>query len=92
MKATKRNLKLPTFEEFVELSDTNGNKDKNDSEVEKFPHEIKSEAYWKKILFDNPYALGVLNTVMTKQSGKASDKQMNVFRRVERGEKVTSKN
>lgn len=63
-----------------------------ETEVEKFPHEIKSEAYWKKILFDNPYALKILDTVITKQNAKASDKQMNVFRRVERGEKVTSKN
>jgi len=90
MKATKKNLKLPTFEKFMELGNNDGNKNESETEVEKFPHEIKSEAYWKRILFDNPYALRILDTVMTKQNGKASDKQMGIFRRVERGEKVTN--
>lgn len=51
------------------------------------PHEIKSERYWRQILAGNDYALKVLDTVMLKQGGRASDRQMQIMRRVERGDR-----
>ena len=56
-------------------------------DFKKFPHEIKSEKYWKQILAGNSYALNILDTVMKKQKGFASDRQMEVMRRVEKGDK-----
>jgi len=53
----------------------------------KFPHEIKSVEYWLQILVDSPYALRILDTIINKQSGFASDNQMNILRKVERGDK-----
>ena len=52
----------------------------------KFPHEIKSEKYWRQILGQNKCANEVLDTIMTKQHGMASDRQMAILRRVERGD------
>lgn len=52
-----------------------------------FPHEIKSERYWRQILAGNDYALKVLDTVMLKQGGRASDRQMQIMRRVESGDR-----
>jgi multimeric flavodoxin WrbA len=57
------------------------------NEAEKFPHEIKSETFWKQVLKGNDYALKVLDTVMKKQKGFASDRQMEVLDRVRRGDK-----
>ena len=50
--------------------------------------QIKSEKYWKQILSRNDYALKILDTVMKKQKGFASDRQMEVMRRVEKGDKT----
>ena len=50
--------------------------------------QIKSEKYWKQILSGNDYALKILDTVMKKQKGFASDRQMEVMRRVEKGDKT----
>jgi hypothetical protein len=58
------------------------------NEGSKFPHEIKSESYWKKILYGNDYALDVLNTIMTKQDGFASNKQMQILKRAQSGDKT----
>ena len=52
----------------------------------KFPHLIKSEPYWRKILSGNQFALSILDTIMNRQNGYASDRQMQVLRRVERGD------
>ena len=52
-----------------------------------FPHQIKSEKYWSQVLKDSEFAMKLLKTVMTKQKGFASDRQMEVFRRVEKGDK-----
>ena len=52
-----------------------------------FPHEIKSEKFWKQILVRNDFALKILDTVMKRQKGFASDRQMEVLRRVEKGDK-----
>jgi multimeric flavodoxin WrbA len=63
-------------------------------EAAQFPHEIKSESYWKKIIDSVPnisqrtYLSSVLNTVMKKQGGKASDRQMEVLRRAASGDKT----
>jgi multimeric flavodoxin WrbA len=57
------------------------------NENTKFPHQIKSEKYWRQILTGNDFALKILDTVMKNQKGFASDRQMEVFRRVERGDK-----
>lgn len=54
----------------------------------KFPHEIKSEKYWRNILYNNKYANEVLDTIMNKQKGRASDRQMAILRRVESGDKT----
>jgi len=53
----------------------------------KFPHEIKSEKYWRQIVGNDKYANDVLDTIVKKQRGKASDRQMAILRRVERGDK-----
>lgn len=52
-----------------------------------FPHQIKSEKYWTQVLKDSEFAMKLLKTVMTKQNGFASDRQMAIFRRVEKGDK-----
>ena len=52
----------------------------------KFPHEIKSEKYWRKIVYGDKYLDEVLDTIMKKQGGWASDRQMAVLRRKERGD------
>lgn len=52
----------------------------------KFPHLIKSEPYWRKILSGNQFALSILDTIMARQNGYASDRQMQVLRRIERGD------
>lgn len=58
------------------------------TESAQFTHEIKSEAYWKKILAGNDYAIKVLDTIMKKQKGFASDRQMAILRKVESGDKT----
>jgi hypothetical protein len=52
----------------------------------KFPHEIKSEKYWRNIVYGDKYLGEVLDTIMKKQGGRASDRQMAVLRRKERGD------
>lgn len=52
----------------------------------KFPHEIKSEKYWRTIVYGDKYAGEILDTIMTKQQGRASDRQMAILRRKERGD------
>jgi hypothetical protein len=54
-----------------------------------YPHEIKSELHWQQVLKDSPYALKVLKTVMTKQNGFASDKQMAIMKRAKGGNQTT---
>ena len=51
-----------------------------------FSHEIKSESYWRKIIGNNKYATDVLDTIMKKQNGKASARQMAILRRAESGD------
>jgi DNA-directed RNA polymerase subunit RPC12/RpoP len=57
-----------------------------------FPHEIKSEIYWKTIIDSIPnfsnrnFVSQVFNTIMKKQNGFASDRQMAILRRAERGD------
>ena len=55
---------------------------------QKFPHQIKSETYWKQVLAHDSYALQVLDTVMKKQKGFASDRQMALMKRVASGDKT----
>ena len=62
------------------------------NESAQFPHQIKSETYWKKIIDSVPnpsnrsYLSKVFDTVMKKQSGFASDRQMELLRRAEKGD------
>lgn len=65
-----------SFAEFVNEDSTNS----------KFPHEIKSERYWRNIIGNDPYLTRVLTTIMNKQKGFASDSQMQVLRRRQNGE------
>lgn len=57
-----------------------------------FPHEIKSEKYWRQIIASvnsektREFATKLLNTIMHKQSGRASDRQMEVLDRIRRGD------
>lgn len=53
-----------------------------------FPHEIKSELYWKQILKGNDFVLKMLDTIMKKQKGFASDRQMEVLKRAQRGDRT----
>jgi hypothetical protein len=56
------------------------------NESAKFPHEIKSERYWRNIIGNDPYLIKILNTIMTKQNSFASDSQMQLLRRRQNGE------
>ena len=56
-------------------------------ENNKFKHQIKSEEYWKQVLKSSKYALSVLNTIMNKQNGYASDAQMVILNRAKGGDK-----
>ena len=51
-------------------------------------HKINSEKYWKRILDGNDFAMKILVTVLTKQNGMASDKQWEVLKRAESGDKT----
>jgi len=57
-----------------------------------FPHEIKSEDYWRKIISTVPNISNrkkvteILDTVMKKQKGFASERQMEVLRRAQKGD------
>jgi hypothetical protein len=53
----------------------------------KFTHKINSEKYWRRILDGNQFALKILDTVMKKQNGMASDRQWEVLKRAEIGDK-----
>lgn len=52
----------------------------------KFPHVINSEKRWRQILGNNKYALDVLDTIMQRQHGQASDRQMAILRKVQNGD------
>jgi hypothetical protein len=69
--------KLHNFESFLK-------------ESAKFSNEIKSEEYWKSVLKGDKYALKVLDTVMKKQKGFASDRQLDIMKRVASGNKSYS--
>ena len=56
------------------------------NESASFTHEIKSEDYWKKVVAHDAFALKVLDTIMKKQMGKASDRQMQILDRARRGD------
>ncbi len=62
------------------------------NESSSFPHEIRSEIYWRKIIDSIPnysnrdYVSKVFDTIMKKQSGFASERQMAILRRAERGD------
>lgn len=52
----------------------------------KFTHKIKSEKYWRAILGNNKYGNKVLDTILHKQNGFASDRQYEILKRIERGD------
>jgi hypothetical protein len=51
-------------------------------------HKINSEKYWKRILHGNDFAMKILVTVLTKQNGMATDRQWEVLKRAESGDKT----
>jgi hypothetical protein len=57
-----------------------------------FPHEIRSESYWRKIIASIPqpkqreYMTRIFDGIMRKQRGFASDRQMQLLKRAERGD------
>ena len=57
-----------------------------------FPHEIRSDEYWRQIVASIPqpkqreYMSRILDGIMKKQHGRASDRQMELLRRAERGD------
>lgn len=74
-KKIKESMKFLGFSEFL-------------NENSNFPHQIKSEDYWRKVLQGNKYALDVLDTIMKRQQGRASDRQMNILRKGEKGDRT----
>jgi multimeric flavodoxin WrbA len=76
-KKVQETMKFLGFSDFINENDF----------YKKFPHQIKNEKYWRQILSGNQFAIGILDTVMKKQRGFASDRQMEVMRRVETGDK-----
>lgn len=58
-----------------------------------FTHEIKSVKFWNQVL-SSKYAKNILNTIMTKQNGFASDRQMMILKAERDGLKInyTTKN
>jgi DNA-binding CsgD family transcriptional regulator len=80
---------LPTFEQFVSQPKPDRSRiDINeDDKATMDNNKIKSEVYWKQTLKGNDYALSVLNTIMTKQDGIATDRQMGVLNRAKNGDK-----
>lgn len=56
--------------------------------LKNFPHKINNENYWRKILDGNKFATDILDTIMKKQSGRASERQMEILKRVESGDKT----
>jgi multimeric flavodoxin WrbA len=75
-KKLKEAMRLLGYEDFLN----------EDNFYQKFPHKIQSEVYWRRALANSQYCLDVLDTVMKKQRGYASDRQMAVMRREERGD------
>lgn len=59
-------------------------------------YEIKSEKFWNQILVGKKfeYAKEVLDTIMKKQNGIATERQWNILQRAKRGnvEKYSTKN
>jgi hypothetical protein len=53
-----------------------------------FTHKINSEKYWRKMVDGNAFATQILDTVMKKQNGMASERQWEVLKRVESGDKT----
>lgn len=49
-------------------------------------HKIKSEKYWRQIVGDDSYLSKVLDTVLKKQNGFATDRQMTLLRKKENGD------
>jgi 8-oxo-dGTP pyrophosphatase MutT (NUDIX family) len=83
--------KDPAYAEKMEKTRTEVKKilkiEENLSESVDKPYEIKSEKFWRGILFGNKKALEILDTVMKRQGGFASHAQMEVLNRAKRGDK-----
>jgi len=79
-KGKARQVDQAIWDDYKEWEKTN--------ESAQFPHEIKSETYWKKVVSHDQYALKVLDTVIKKQQGFASDRQMQILDRARRGDKT----
>lgn len=67
-----------SFDEFI-----------NEAQKPLFTHKV-NEKYWRRILSmqNNPMPIAILNTIMTKQNGMASDRQWEVLKRAESGDKT----
>jgi hypothetical protein len=52
-----------------------------------YSKEIKSEKYWRQVL-SSKYALDILNTIMQKQNGWASERQYAILNRERNGDKT----
>jgi hypothetical protein len=52
----------------------------------RFPHEIKSEKYWRQMAYGDKFLNDVLDTIMKKQKGFASDRQMALLKRKASGD------
>lgn len=61
----------------------------NEAQKSLFTHKV-NEKYWRRILSmqNNPMPIAILNTIMTKQNGMASDRQWEVLKRAESGDKT----
>lgn len=72
---------IKTYEQLIEEI-----QDQSDSG--KFVHQLTLPNNWKIYVQGNPYAQAVLNTVLTKQGGMASDRQWEILQRAKRGDKT----
>lgn len=52
----------------------------------KFPHQIKNEKYWRLIVGNDQFLNSVLDTIIYKQHKRASNRQIALLRRRERGD------
>ena len=49
-----------------------------------FKNQIKSEKYWRTVL-NSQYAIDVLNTIIKRQNGFVSDRQLSILDRDRKG-------
>jgi hypothetical protein len=88
MKTRSSSRHLILFEDFEAEAEHHENWSESNESSREFPHEIKSEAFWRKAVAHDRFASSVLETVLKKQRGFASDRQMQILERARRGDRT----